>query len=288
VPAETTDEEVRQFLQSIVDEANASANQVVRFLDDYAAHLESLGCAVDEVLEYVRLERRTLASLYFLARGPAPSPMQLRLLALRLALDARAPLDRPLCHFAWKRTAEGWVIYEYPSVAHRVFPLPPPGGKHPVRNPFINTVLNWVLPEPPDLLPLRGAIEKVFGRVPSEADTLEAADTPSFTYKILDRSAAPKVCLWVNDQVVQLPKSADVHKLLILFCKRLDMRAGGRRLERDYGIANASKAAKEVREALEQVHPGAREWLKTSPIHWGEGHTPMPVPPAARDAGDNS
>jgi len=54
-PAEVLDEEVQQFLKPIVDAANANAEQVDRFLTDYAAHLASLGCTPDDVPAYVRL-----------------------------------------------------------------------------------------------------------------------------------------------------------------------------------------------------------------------------------------
>jgi hypothetical protein len=273
-----------EFLNLLVAPACADADAVGQFLSSYLAHLESLGCASGDVPDYVQLEKRVLASLYVASSQPAPSPMEMRQLGLRLALDARQSIDRPVHLYHWDRTDQGWVITKYPSSQAKLVPLPPPGSRTLVRNPLTNAVLDCLLAPSPDVFQLRWVIEQQLGYIPQRSDTLEGAALPSFTYAITRPNKTPEVCLRINGKLVPLPPRADVHRLLELLCKRPKGQYKGRQLARDHGICNASQAATAIRNALERLHPGSGAWLHTSPIHWAEEH----VPTATRGGCDNS
>jgi hypothetical protein len=271
---EVSKKHLDRFLKVIRDATNANADRVGRFLCDYVTHLSSVGCSPDDVPGYIRLEQRVLASLYYLARQLAPSPMEMRQLALRSALDARRPVTKDLSLFAWQHTAQGWTITAYPSRAHRAVPLPPPGGVTVVRDPRINAILDCVLVTPPNVPRLMGAIEQVFGRIPRQTDTLEALELPTFTYAICTDNGYTKIGLWINGQFVALPRQKDIHNLLALLCQNPRGEYHSRRLLPSHSIRNASQAAKTIRKALEKVFPGAAAWLQTCPLCWVEGHSP--------------
>jgi hypothetical protein len=281
-PNEMSEEEVQQVVGPIEEAAGASADRVGRWIDAYAGHLENIGCAPGEAARYFELERQTLASLYFVLREPVPSPTEVRRLALRLALDARRAIEGGLNRFALQRRPEGWRIVEYPSIAHAVVPLLPPGRERFVGVPSINAILDDVFAEPTATGPLLRVLETLLGGVPQASDTLEGAAQPRFDYEVCSDPPRPRVRLWLNGQEVALSRRADLHALLYHCCLRPTARFCGRRLQRNGAVRNASLAASLIRSALANVLPGAGEWLQSQPnFGWAAGRAPLPRPAAS-------
>jgi hypothetical protein len=241
-------------------------------------HLEAIGCHPESVAEYIRLEQRTLASLYHLVREPAPSPTKLQRLVYRAALDARRPIQGDINRFTCQHGSQGWVITEYPSAGHTVVPLPPPGGVRPVWNPIVGAILRCVLADPPRIANLMGIIERALGGVPGQSDTLEGSPAPTFTFAVTEGAIkGPRVRLWIGDREVALPGVADVHKLLRELCLHPDARWKGRQLQRERHLTNASQAARQIKEALQSTYPEAGGWLLTEPfLSWADDHRPSP------------
>ena len=79
--------------------AEETAALVSAYLDAIVEHLEAIGCSPADVASYLRCRQQTLASLYLLIAQPNPSPTETRKLALRLALDARKPIEGNLERF---------------------------------------------------------------------------------------------------------------------------------------------------------------------------------------------
>jgi hypothetical protein len=91
------------------------------------------GCHAEDVVAYLRLQRKTLASLYILISHPNPSPTLLYGLAIRYAMDVRTPIEGDVWRFAREQTPKGWLITEYPSSAHRTMSVRLPHGKRTSR-----------------------------------------------------------------------------------------------------------------------------------------------------------
>lgn len=271
-PEEVSDEEVQDAVMQIERHAENSADSLGRFLEGYVAHLEDIGCPAGSVENYVRLERQTLASLYYLVQRTAPSPTEMRRLALRAALDARSPVEGNLSRFESERTPGGWVISEHPGT---VPILPRPYRHRVVRNALLNKVLDCILSDSPKIFELMRVIETIFGEPPHKAETLEAAACPTFSFAVGEAAKRPDVRLWVNELAIRLPGRADVHKLLKVLCLNPGVKFTGAMLRRDHGITNPSLAARLARAALERVYPDAGRWLLTNPhVCWAEGHHP--------------
>jgi hypothetical protein len=274
-----SDEEVRDFVRRGEEAAASTADFVGEFFVNYAAHLASIGCPPESVLDYVRLEQQTLGSLYYLAREAAPSPTELRRLAFRLALDARKPVEGNVNRITCQPGPRGWVVAEHTSLALTAFPLQPAVGGRRVWNPITRVILDCILNEPPSIFKLMEIIEVVFGGPPQRSDTLEGVTSPSFTYAVAGEREGPVVRLSIDGREVPLRGRADVHRLLKELCLNPGARRKGRQLERERGITNASQAAKQVQQALDSTHPGAGAWLRTEPyLHWADGHVPHPSP----------
>jgi hypothetical protein len=277
--------EARRVVETVVGLAMLDADMVGRWLDARAGRLERVGCAPGEAAAYFELERRTLASLYFLAREPAPSPTEMLRLALRYALDARREIEGGVSRFVINRTPRGWRITEYPSLAHRAVPLPPHAGVQLVDIPPHGPVLDAAFDGPPAIRSLLLAIERIFGGIPQPADTLEGAALPRFMYRIGEGPDRPDVHLWINDREVPVPRRRDVHRLLARLCADRGKRLAVRQLERDGTATNVSQAVRQIREALEGVLPGSGAWLESaSGVGWARGRTPSR---AARGKGEH-
>ena len=268
-----------QIVRPVVEAAaEKSANLIGQFLDDYAKNLEELGCSPADAPAYLQNERQSLASLYHLAREHAPSPTELQRLALRVALDARRAVEGNMRRFTCRQTPEGWQITEYPSPAHCEIPLPPPGRCRLVRNSLINAVLSSIFADPPKMVRLMEIIETIFGGIPQKSETLEATNSPAFTFEVEPGKKTQTLRLCINGQEVPLPPSADVQKLLRALCGHPRYGESGRDLGRRIKVSNVSAAASRIRKALEQAHAGAGEWLVTVPtLHWAEDHFPTRI-----------
>jgi hypothetical protein len=268
-PAEQV--EVVELTEAILYEAERQADDVGNYLNYVVDHLEAIGCPPTEVLNYLRLGKQTLASLYLLAAKGNPSPMEMRRLALRYALDARRPVA-DLARFMWKREPGGWRIAEYPADKPWILPSLPPGrlvkGLHAVQ------VLDCVLADPPAVPRLMEVIENILEKVPGALDALPTPGKPAFIFQIsVERGACPRVRLWLNDKEIPLKWSEDVHKLLRELCRDPAGQFSGSALKRRQ-IINPSRAVKVIREALDQTYPGAGGWLLTHPVRWADGHAP--------------
>jgi hypothetical protein len=269
---EITDAEVDRHVQEIRAAADQQAEEVGHYLDDLAAHLEAIGCPLDEVPTYLRLGEQTLGSLYVLVGQGNPSPGELRRLGLRYALDTRNPVEGDLSRFTFGRESQGWRITEDPAGPPRVLPLPLPGRL--VTNFQAVRVLDCVLADPPAIPRLMLAIETILNKVPGPQDGLPGRAKPVFSYQLATGpDAEVRVRLWVNDTEVSLQQWGDIHRLLQVLCCNPTSQFKGRHLK-ERGIRNASQAVAKIREALEQVWPEASGWLLTGPIRWAEGHAP--------------
>ena len=171
VASEAQRQEVTAAIEKIIRVALADADCLIAHLDHLAEQLSAINCTSKaDVEHYFRAANQTLASLYFLAAQPQPSPDGLKRLALRYALDARRPVEGDLWRFEWRRLEGGWEVTEYPSLAARTLPFRLPGRV--LRDVDTVTVLDHVFARPPQFYDLMDFIEDRFGRVPTEADCL--------------------------------------------------------------------------------------------------------------------
>jgi hypothetical protein len=283
---ELSEQQKAKLVNWLQERARADADRLGDFLTNYVVHLQALGCTLDDVGPYLHAERQTLASLHFLARGGVPSPTEMRRLALRLVLDARRSVDGNLDRFSLERASDSWQVRLRSSLAERLLSPVVKGKGHRVWNPTTNAVLDCIAVDSPKLSRLLEIIERTFGGPPSISDTLEAAVQPEVTFAIEESSTRPIVKLWINDREVPLPaKVKDVHELLKHLCLHPKERVAGRELQKHQKISNASKAAKKIREALDQTHPGAAQWLQTiSFLGWTDNHAPSRRPKSVKDS----
>jgi hypothetical protein len=81
-----------------------------RFIFSFIRQLEEGGSRPEDVAAHLAAGAQTLASLYLLiAKNQNPSPLAVRELVLRYALDPRQPV-RNEANIVWKRVPEGWWI----------------------------------------------------------------------------------------------------------------------------------------------------------------------------------
>jgi hypothetical protein len=163
--------EVNRAKNQIEEVASADATRLAAHLNQLVEHLQAVGCTDQaDVEQYFRAANRTLASLYFAAKQPHPSPDELTRLALRFVLDARRPVQGDLRRYDLRRLERGWEIAEYPSVVARRLPFRLPsriiGDVHKV------SVLDFVFARLPQIFDLMKMIEDVLGGIPSEDDCL--------------------------------------------------------------------------------------------------------------------
>lgn len=279
-PKDISDEELCKWNNQIEAAAAARAQHFLTYRECQIDHLLAIGCPPEEVENYLRFTQRTLASLYFLVAQTHPSPAAVHKLALRYACDARKPIEGDINRFSWKRVPEGWLITEYPSLSHRMMPIPLPGRL--IKDSFVVAVLDHVFTEMPRSK-LMQLIEVILDGPPKQSDTLEAADRPSFTYDIVG-GESNLVRLWINGVEVRLSKSRDVHRLLVVLCKCPRGRFQGRQLGREAGITNVAQAATKIRKSLESTFSGAGGWLLTSPVCWAAEYGPAAVSTSRQDA----
>ncbi len=171
VASEAQKQEVAAAIEKIIRVAHEDADSVIAHLDHLAEQLSAINCTTKaDVEHYFRAANQTLASLYFVAAQPQPSPDGLKRLALRFALDARRPIGGDLGRFDWRRLERGWEVTEYPSLGARALPFRLPGRV--LQDVYTVAVLDHVFARPPKIYDLMGLIEDLFGRVPTEADCL--------------------------------------------------------------------------------------------------------------------
>ena len=166
---------VAEATYKVVAVAFAQARLVGEHIEHLAEHFSSIGCTdKGDVEQYFRAANRTLASLYFVAKQPRPSPDGLKRLALRYALDARRAIEGDLRRFETRRTERGWEIVEYQTAVERGIPFQLPGRA--VQDIYTVSVLDFALVNPPRIFDLMGLIENLIGGVPSESDCLGPDD----------------------------------------------------------------------------------------------------------------
>lgn len=163
------------FLQQPPPESCAESTKYRGHVRRLCEHLSKLGCPPTDVPEYVRFAHQTLASLYLKIQAHG-SHLEIRRLALRFALDARASVEGDVRRFFASQDGESWVVREHDqtgdfstSMASGVVV-----GWYPATE-----VLGCVFGQPRRYEDLRELVEQVFGRVPTEADALPAVVTQS-------------------------------------------------------------------------------------------------------------
>jgi hypothetical protein len=241
--------------------------------------LRTINCSADGVTQYVRMERQTLASLYFAALKTPSSPTIVKQLALRLAWNAGADIEVPAAWFSvkWTSKTDDWVVTQYTS--------PEPRGKkapckqRTIRAPLAMQVLMLVFAGtakwPAKQSELIEYIESWFGGPPNEAEKLDAPGRVRFTYSFDRPGPAGQVRLFIDGRPVPMSNRADDRKLLRLICGQPAPQMSGKQMRNKYQIANVSAAAKRIRDSLESILPGAKAWLDSSRgVHWANGHEP--------------
>jgi len=286
-PSKISEAQITRIIDAVRETATADAADVARYLDNLVQHLDIIGCSPDEVPVYLRMRNQTLASLYFLLmKGPRPSPMELRSLALRFALDARKPIVVDVRQCVIQLTPKGIQISAYKSPVGQLLNFPQAAAV--VRDPLAVRVLQHAFAEPPHVDQLISAIEGHFGGPPKQSDTL-CTDNTAFTFEIIDgTSTKPRVQLWIDDREVSFPISSAIHKLLRELCRNPQMELSGPDAKDLFQITNLSKTAGEIRKALELTRAGAGCWLQTNRVRWADGHAPRPrSKKPARENGNN-
>lgn len=237
-----------------------------------AGHLANIQCRPSEVPDYFAVQKRTLASLYFEACRPYPSPTELQRLAIRLALDCRKPVEGDVRRFI----CTSFTITETSSPEEAS--LPTFAQDHltavEIKHFPATSILALVCEDPPSSAKIIRLIEELLGGRPLEHEGLQFESPPPFTYQVTEpKKGQTKVQLWIGNKEVHLPEWKNVHNLLECLCKNAGIElsnteAGG--LE----VTNLSQAAITIRKALEVAHPGAGKWLQTRPTRWAKNHCP--------------
>ena len=156
---EVTDARLDEQIAALRRSAEADADALVVYLDDWVKHFQAIGCPCSQIANYFRLARQTLASLYFAAARPTPSPTEVKLLALRYALDARQGAQGPPDRFLLKRCDQYWEVRAHPEMALPELPYPP----QVVRDPFAVRLLDLVFRGRWEPYPLVELIESLLG-----------------------------------------------------------------------------------------------------------------------------
>ena len=262
--------EVAGALKTVKDAAEAHAQRTAQYLDDFAEHLEAIGCTPGKVAEYLQLGDQVLASLYLLAAKGNPSPTEMLRLAFRYAIDARKAIEGDMARFTQNREPAGWRIVEHRSTATRLLNLPLPGTL--VKDRAANLLLDCAFNDPPRLMDV---IEGLLRKVPTPADALPQPGKPVLTYALVgEEGKQPRIRLWIDEKEVPLKDWLAVHKLLIFLCSHPQERRSGRKLGEELKITNASQTVARIRKVLEATRPGAGSLLQTDPLGWVEGCVP--------------
>jgi hypothetical protein len=266
--SEVSDEQVEQALASCRQGAEGRAVLLVHVLDEYIPQLERLGVDPEGVVDYLRYETRTLASLYYAAAAPTPSPTELRRLAFRLALDPRREVEGGPHEYRCRRTETGWEIGQVGPLGVREATGWP--RAIPVSNWATRVILDLAWESPPDYPRLIEFLEGLFEGQPDRHGTLDAA--PRLEYLI---SSGGLVKLWVDGKEVPGITGKNDQLLVNYFCRHPTAKIRGRELERQLtGLKNAAQAAAGVRAAMARVDPAAGGWLQIGPLGWAPGVVP--------------
>lgn len=240
----------------------------------YVEHFLAVGVRPDEVPEYLRWERRTLASPYFLLRDPRSSPAAIRKLAYRYALDARHEVDDEPGKVGIRPAGE---LSGAGGGAGKPFPAPAEQAeRHRLGTMLSEAILSHLEDPDPNFYALLHGIEKVLGGEPKPSDTLKANTPPRLSYSI----EGDVLRLWTGGTLVPGLRGKNEQALLKYFCENPKAEVRGRALQQRLGgqLTNASKATKAVGAAMREVNEQAGEWLLTDPLRWAADITPVPHP----------
>ncbi|MBA4191100.1 MAG: hypothetical protein C0467_24205 [Planctomycetaceae bacterium] len=239
----------------------------------YVEHFLALEVSPDAVEEYLKWERRTLASLYFMICESHPSPMALRSLADRYDSDARKEVgldntpNEPQIVAASSQTPDLTPATAQPSSTL------PQYGSHRIGTELSTSILAQITGPSPNFYALRGLIEKVLGHAPLETETLEYYTRSRLSFSI----EGDLLILRIDGQVVRGVANEPAQALLQYLCLHPDTRISGRGLQKKLGkkLTNASTTATKVRAAMKRVLPAAGEWLEKNPLRWASGVKPV-------------
>lgn len=249
-----------------------SADAVGRYIADYVDHLTTIQCAPKDIPAYLKMEVRTLVSLYLLVARGSPSPTEMQKLAIRYAIDARREVE-DLQLFSWCKESGVWNITEYPTPVIKSVGFQVPGRR--IKLPDTVALLDHVFADSFSGHKLMKHIETFLGGVPGEIEGLEALERPTFHFEINEESGKePHVQLWVNEKEVTLTTSRNLHRLLTELCRNPTPSETGRQLGSALGISNVPLYVKKLQELLEKSFPGAGSWLISKPLGWADGFAP--------------
>jgi hypothetical protein len=261
------------YFRAVEQEADRAAEMLERFVVSYRNQFLALKINEVDVPVYIAQEKRVLASLYHAARKAVPSPTRLTLLAYRYAVDATRPIA-DLHRFRFRIVAGRWCYGEFPPGYHSRT-AGPAGGWKPVHPYWAQHILDAVTADPPDQRKVVSTVEVLFAGPPAVSDTLEAAIGP-FEFWI---DAEGRIHLQIGDVEVPGLGGKGMQPFLRHFCLNPQASIAGRALQTPHSqIKNASMLAKQLQQALGQVSKDAAEWFLTDPLHWSEGHAPIPRP----------
>ena len=207
----------------------------------------------------MQLERRILASLYFLAKESVPSPTKLKRLALRLAIDARKEIHDHYSYDVFSDDNDKMVV-------QRITIATPftPAEKRVIRVYRVCQKL-----DPPELVV---RIEQRFVNPPDMGETLESNSPARFVYSV----DGERIRLWIAGNEVHGVHRKDVQELLKHLVKNPYSQIPGRQLERksEKRLKNASLAGRVLRNALRTTLKEANSWYVPRPPRWAEGIAP--------------
>lgn len=274
---QVSSEAAKQYHDALIRQAEDCASAIISRFVAYERLFTRLDLMPAEVEPYIRRERRLLASLYFEAREPVPSPHQLRRLVYQLAIDVRHPVEGDLAKIECHQEHDGWRLRVHSTLAHRASALPPPDGDITAFSPLVPHVLACINQTRPDGPRLVNWIELVFGRQPVHQDTLDFSDTRELEFEI----DGDHLQLWVGAVEVAGIDRKDEQALLRYFCDNPTGSCTGAELARRLKgkITNPSQAVHSINKALGMVLPEVGEWLLTKPIRWAAGVQVRPRAP---------
>jgi hypothetical protein len=233
----------------------------------YVDHFRVIGVSLNEVREYVAIERRVLASLYRLAQQQVPSFTELRRLVYRYVLDARGPVCEKFYTYEFRPQAEGeWEYWAIPATEAGAA-YGPMVRVRTLSLPLVDPLLRALSRTPPDRQAVVENLDQWFLGVPTPAETLEG-HVQQLEFEILPDG---KVRLWIGDRRVPGLDSKRRQELLRYLCEHPETVERGRSLEKKLGIPNVAALVPEIQKRLEAVVPEARKWLLGDPVRWDPG-----------------
>ncbi|MDB5306435.1 MAG: hypothetical protein JWO38_637 [Gemmataceae bacterium] len=254
----------------------AGGERILHFMAGYVEHIARLRLAPPEVVGYMTWSHRTLGSLYVASRQPVHSPQTLRRLVCRYAVDARRePGVNPEVRFV--RDETGWSFATVPSTTPALPREVFRAIARPVTKPYGGRLLDHIHGTPIKRDHIVELVERIFGRVPGDADTLEFADVNDFVF-LIESGGDRRLRLWIEGREVDQIGGKYEQFLLKHLCRNPETVAPGRRLETSVpGLKNASAAAGKVQAAMGKVLPRSENWLRTDPICWAQGVRPKQI-----------